>query len=89
MTPNGDGHNDVIDFSGIKKFKNFSAVIFDRYGKQIFKANEQNPIWDGKYLGRVIPTATYWCIVSWEDRISRKQFKISTWILLKNRRNNE
>jgi gliding motility-associated-like protein len=88
ITPNGDGHNDVINFSGIKKFKNFSAVIFDRYGKQIFKANEQNPIWDGKYLGRAIPSATYWCIVSWEDQISRKQFKISTWILLKNRRDN-
>ena len=89
ITPNGDGYNDVISFAGITKFNNFSATIFDRYGQQIFKATEQNPVWDGKYLGRTIPTATYWYTASWEDRISKKQFKISGWILLKNRRNDE
>ncbi|MET3536251.1 T9SS type B sorting domain-containing protein [Chryseobacterium limigenitum] len=89
ITPNEDGYNDVISFAGITKFNNFSATIFDRYGQQIFKATAQNPVWDGKYLGRVIPTATYWYTASWEDKISKKQFKISGWILLKNRRNDE
>ncbi|WP_082383982.1 T9SS type B sorting domain-containing protein [Chryseobacterium sp. ERMR1:04] len=89
ITPNGDGHNDVISFEGITKFKNFSATIFDRYGQQIFKATKEKPVWDGTYLARVIPTATYWYIASWEDRISGKPIKISGWILLKNRRNHE
>jgi len=87
ITPEGDGHNDVFSFEGISKFKSFSATIFDRYGQQLFKATSQKPVWDGKYLGRVIPTATYWYIASWEDRLSGKLFKISGWILLKNRNN--
>ncbi|WP_326983395.1 T9SS type B sorting domain-containing protein [Chryseobacterium sp. MYb264] len=87
ITPEGDGHNDDFSFEGISKFKNFSATIFDRYGQQLFKATPQKPVWDGKYLGRVIPTATYWYIASWEDRLSGKLFKISGWILLKNRNN--
>ena len=85
ITPNGDGHNDVIDFSGITKFKNFSGKIFDRYGVEIFIVTKEKPIWDGKFLARVIPTATYWYIVSWEDSISGKPIKMSGWILLKNR----
>lgn len=85
ITPNDDGHNDVISFAGIAKFKNFSATIFDRYGLQIFKATKENPVWDGKFLARVIPTATYWYIASWEDRITGKPIKLSGWILLKNR----
>ncbi|MBT2623793.1 gliding motility-associated C-terminal domain-containing protein, partial [Chryseobacterium sp. ISL-6] len=48
ITPNDDGNNDVISFAGIAKFRNFSAIIFDRYGHQIFKATESNPVWDGK-----------------------------------------
>ncbi|WP_131725114.1 T9SS type B sorting domain-containing protein, partial [Chryseobacterium sp. ERMR1:04] len=89
ITPNDDGHNDVISFAGIAKFKNFSATIFDRYGLQIFKATKENPVWDGKFLARVIPTATYWYIASWEDRITGRPIKLSGWILLKNRRNDE
>lgn len=85
ITPNDDGHNDLISFAGIAKFKNFSATIFDRYGLQIFKATKENPVWDGKFLARVIPTATYWYIASWEDRITGKPIKLSGWILLKNR----
>ncbi|WP_326984619.1 T9SS type B sorting domain-containing protein [Chryseobacterium sp. MYb264] len=85
ITPNGDGYNDVIDFSGITKYKNFSGKIFDRYGVEIFTVTKEKPIWDGKYLARVIPTATYWYVVSWEDTISGKPIKMSGWILLKNR----
>lgn len=89
ITPNGDGYNDVISFEGLSQFNHFSATIFDRYGMQIFKATPQNAVWDGKFLGRVIPTATYWYIASWENRITGKLIKKSGWILLKNRNDDE
>lgn len=85
ITPNSDGKNDVIDFSEISKYGNFEGSIFDRYGKTVFKASPKTPIWDGKYIGRPLPTETYWYKLSWEDRITKKPVQISGWILLKNR----
>ncbi|MFC3161330.1 choice-of-anchor L domain-containing protein [Chryseobacterium arachidis] len=37
ITPNGDNVNDMIDFRGIMKYKDFKASIFDRYGKKYTK----------------------------------------------------
>lgn len=85
ITPNSDGKNDVIDFSEISKYGNFEGSIFDRYGKAVFKASSKTPIWDGKYLGRHLPTETYWYKLHWEDKITKKPVQISGWILLKNR----
>lgn len=85
ITPNSDGKNDVIDFSEISKYGNFEGGIFDRYGKSVFKASTKTPIWDGKYLGRPLPTETYWYKLYWEDKITKKPVQINGWILLKNR----
>lgn len=85
ITPNSDGINDVIDFSVISKFGNFKGNIFDKYGKVVFQVSSKNPIWDGKYIGRPLPTDTYWYSLSWMDDISKKPIELSGWILLKNR----
>ncbi|MDQ0592729.1 gliding motility-associated-like protein [Chryseobacterium ginsenosidimutans] len=85
ITPNSDGKNDVIDFSEISKYGNFEGGIFDRYGKAVFKPSTKTPIWDGKYIGRPLPTETYWYKLQWEDRITKKPVQLSGWILLKNR----
>ncbi|GAA5100586.1 hypothetical protein GCM10023210_39270 [Chryseobacterium ginsengisoli] len=85
ITPNSDGRNDVIDFSEISKYGNFEGGIFDRYGKEIFRPTTKTPIWDGKYIGRPLPTGTYWYKLQWEDRINKKPVQLSGWILLKNR----
>ncbi|RMZ58122.1 hypothetical protein D1632_17705 [Chryseobacterium nematophagum] len=85
ITPNDDGTNDIIDFTAISKYKNFSGSIFDRYGAAVFKATPQSPTWNGKYLGRPLPTATYWYNLSWEDNVNKKTIHTSGWILLKNR----
>ncbi|WP_159745711.1 MULTISPECIES: T9SS type B sorting domain-containing protein [Chryseobacterium] len=87
ITPNGDGRNDTINFTTVSGFKDFKGEIFDRYGRVIFRINAANPIWNGKELGRVIPTATYWYKLSWTDSISKKTIRASGWILLKNRNN--
>lgn len=85
ITPNSDGVNDVIDFGELKRFGNFEGTIFDKYGKSVFKVSTKTPIWDGKYLGRALPTDSYWYKMSWQDNISKKPKEISGWILLKNR----
>lgn len=85
ITPNSDGKNDVIDFSEISKYGNFDGGIFDRYGKTVFNPSTKTPVWDGQYIGRPLPTGTYWYKLQWEDRITKKPVQLSGWILLKNR----
>lgn len=85
ITPNSDGVNDEIDFSGVSTYKNFSAVIYDRYGKEVFRATPTKPIWNGSYIKLNMPTASYWYQVSWVDPISNKVIQRNGWILLKNR----
>ncbi|WP_407402719.1 choice-of-anchor L domain-containing protein [Chryseobacterium sp.] len=85
ITPNADGHNDYVDFTGISKYNNFAASIFDRYGAELFKASKSNTIWNGSLKGINLPTATYWYRVQWENPASKKLELRSGWILLKNR----
>ncbi len=84
ITPNGDNVNDMIDFRGISDLKDFQAVVSDRYGKAVFKAEKTRPFWDGYFQGKKLPTASYWYQVTFEDPAS-KQLTVKTgWILLKN-----
>lgn len=82
ISPNGDGINDRLDFSGISSFENFSFKIFDRFGKEVYSGNSANPFWDGKSSHRILPSGTYWYLLKWS--ISGTE-KIKTgWIALKN-----
>lgn len=85
ITPNGDGSNDKIDLVGISKYPKFGASIFDRYGKEIFKMDRTNYIWDGKFQSRNLPTGTYWYQLTYEHPASKKLIQNTGWILVKNR----
>lgn len=85
ITPNDDGKNDVIDFSGISKYNNFAASIFNRYGQEVFKATKSDAIWNGMIKDLHLPTATYWYRVQWDNPASKKLELRTGWILLKNR----
>ncbi|WP_292010495.1 choice-of-anchor L domain-containing protein [Chryseobacterium sp.] len=84
ITPNGDNVNDIIDFRGVSDYKDFKGVIYDRYGREIFKAEKTRPYWDGYFQGKKLPTSSYWYQITFEDPAS-KQLTVKTgWILLKN-----
>ncbi|SEM41643.1 gliding motility-associated C-terminal domain-containing protein [Chryseobacterium taichungense] len=84
ITPNGDNINDIIDFRGVNQNKDFKASIFDRYGKEVYKASGLQPYWDGYFQGKRLPTSSYWYQVSFEDPASKKPALKTGWILLKN-----
>nr|WP_315029241.1 choice-of-anchor L domain-containing protein [uncultured Chryseobacterium sp.] len=84
ITPNGDNINDIIDFRGVSDYKNFSGRVFDRYGKEVFKAEKIRPYWDGYFQGKRLPTASYWYQVTFEDPASKLLTVKTGWILLKN-----
>lgn len=85
ITPNGDGKNDELDFSAISRFEDFEVFIFDRYGKKIWEAAKNAPVWDGRFQGRALSTATYWYQVKYKDPVSDTMVLKKGWVLLKNR----
>ncbi|WP_344832374.1 T9SS type B sorting domain-containing protein, partial [Chryseobacterium ginsenosidimutans] len=87
ITPNGDGVNDVIDYSALAGKQNLVFNIFDRYGAKIHQADQSNKYkWDGTIAGRKIPTGSYWFSVSWNENDKKNTpVKYAGWILVKNR----
>ncbi|AZA81682.1 chromophore lyase [Chryseobacterium lactis] len=87
ITPNGDGVNDVIDYSAIADKQNLVLTIFDRYGAKIHQADKSNGYkWDGTIAGKKIPTGTYWYSLTWNENDKKNTpFKFSGWVIVKNR----
>ncbi|MGK6342264.1 T9SS type B sorting domain-containing protein [Chryseobacterium sp. DT-3] len=87
ITPNGDGVNDVIDYSALSGKNGLIFSIFDRYGTKIYQADKSNGYkWDGTVAGKKIPTGTYWYSVTWNENDKKNTpFKFSGWVMVKNR----
>ncbi|WP_284461069.1 choice-of-anchor L domain-containing protein [Chryseobacterium sp.] len=84
ITPNGDNINDVIDFRGVSSYNGFSGFVFDRYGREVYKAEKIRPYWDGYFQGKKLSTGTYWYQITYEDPASKQPTVKTGWILLKN-----
>ncbi len=63
FTPNDDGNNDRWVIDGIEKLPDSIIKIYNRYGKLLIKYKASDPGWDGRYLGRPVPTDDYWYVV--------------------------
>ncbi|WP_292009387.1 T9SS type B sorting domain-containing protein [Chryseobacterium sp.] len=88
ITPNGDGINDVIDYSALAGKQNLEFSIFDRYGAKIHHGDKTNKYrWDGTTNGgRKVPTGNYWYSINWnENNKQNTALKYSGWIMVKNR----
>lgn len=86
ITPNGDGVNDVVDYSALSYKDNIQFTVYDRYGNMIFNGDKKTGlIWDGRFSGRKVLTDTYWYVVTWNEPGSTSPIKYSGWILVKNR----
>ncbi|WP_419869092.1 T9SS type B sorting domain-containing protein [Chryseobacterium sp. CT-SW4] len=88
ITPNGDGVNDVIDYSVFANKQNLVLSIYDRYGTKIHQADKSNGFkWDGTTNGgKRVTTGTYWYSVTWnENNKKNTSFKFSGWVMVKNR----
>ena len=85
ITPNGDGKNDVLDYSDLSIKKEVKVEIYDRFGNQVFISQKPPYIWDGKIGGNVLPSGTYWYILNWIEPVSNLPVIYKGWVLLKNR----
>ena len=59
FTPNNDGLNDFFEYTGSDYCHQFELYIFNRWGELIFKSENVNDNWDGRYKGELVPSDVY------------------------------
>ena len=59
FTPNKDGKNDIFKPTISQDTKNYSMIIYNRYGQKIFESGSYSIGWDGTYKGKEQPAGTY------------------------------
>lgn len=82
ITPNEDGKNDTWTFENLGVYKDQPSTIkiYDRNGIMVYEQTSNDRfIWNGKFNGRSLPTASYYYVMALPDKI------LTGWILLKNR----
>jgi gliding motility-associated-like protein len=63
FTPNGDGKNDTWYIKNIDLYSDNKIGIYNRNGDLVYKANNYQNNWDGRYNGENLPAATYYYII--------------------------
>jgi gliding motility-associated-like protein len=83
FTPNGDGMNDILklNFVEIAELKFFK--VYDRYNRLVFETKSLVDTWDGTYLGRQLPSDTYYWIFSAVDNRGNVLSKSGPIIIIK------
>ena len=75
FTPNNDGVNDVVFVRG-SFFAKVDLKIYNRAGEMVFRTEDQNKGWDGKYKGELQPLGVYYfhliAYLGDETRVERK-----------------
>jgi len=86
ITPNGDGKNDLLDYSGLMKKSEPYLVIFDRRGQTVFTGTNNNRFsWDGKISGKSVESGSYWYVMRWIEPGFTTVTEYTGWVLVKNR----
>lgn len=59
FTPNGDTKNDIFKPIINQAIKNFSFIVFNRYGQTVFETRDYAKGWDGTFKGKKQSTGSY------------------------------
>lgn len=63
FSPDGDGLNDKLVFTGLEYFAPASIRVYNRYGSQVFESDEYQNDWDGTYKNGPLPDGTYFYVL--------------------------
>ncbi len=69
FTPNGDGVNDVFSPLGAQAryARDYEMQVWNRWGQEVFRANEYNLGWDGTHGGTMAQTGVYAYILKYKN----------------------
>ena len=70
----GDGVNDSWIPKNIEQFPNIFINIFDRYGRRVFKIEDNEQGWNGLYNDTNLPTGDYWYVIKLNGAEDTREF---------------
>ncbi|MCW3085353.1 MAG: hypothetical protein JWP12_2719 [Bacteroidetes bacterium] len=69
FTPNNDQANDFFEIPGLVGINEFSILIYDRWGKAVYKSNNAAFAWDGKSTDeKMCNEGTYYYIITYKNQ---------------------
>jgi len=74
FTPDGDGMNDTWIPRNMEGFPEILTVVFDRYGRELYRITLNSPGWNGMYQGSMLPTGDYWYVVKLNGERDEREF---------------
>ena len=74
FSPNGDGLNDVFR-PAANEIVEFSMVIYNRWGQQVFETRDLSEGWDGTFNGSYCEPGVYIYILTYKDSINSGSVK--------------
>lgn len=77
FTPNGDGINDTWELKDINAFPHSEVIIFNRYGREVFRSKGYAQAWDGRWNGENLPSATYNYIIKLHPEIKDRSGSVT------------
>jgi len=72
FTPNGDNYNDYFVIKNSNNW-NINLQVFNRWGNEVYKADNYQNNWDGKYKGNPLSDGTYFYIIKAKGKDSGKE----------------
>lgn len=64
VTPNNDGMNDTFEIEGIDRFPDNELFIYNRWGREIYSAENYANEWDATFNGTPVPNGTYFYVLN-------------------------
>ncbi|MEO6681724.1 MAG: PKD domain-containing protein [Ginsengibacter sp.] len=63
FSPNGDNIHDTWQIKYLESYPGCEVHIYNRYGQRVFYSVGYSTPWNGTYLGKPLPTGTYYYII--------------------------
>ncbi|PCJ67474.1 MAG: hypothetical protein COA58_03920 [Bacteroidetes bacterium] len=83
FTPSNDGLNDGFGPLIFDQSNNYSMLIFNRWGEQIFESNSLSEKWNGTYQGVDCPQGAYLYLISYTNDNNYRQMAKGTVTLIR------
>lgn len=72
ISPNGDGKNDFYVIDSLPP--NTKVTFFNRWGNQLYSDENYQNDWNGNYMGKLLPTGTYFVVVEMPQGTRKSTF---------------
>jgi len=79
ITPNGDGANDDLRFTGLESFPDNRITIYNRWGYPVFEKKgyqADDELWTGENGGDILPADTYYYVLTFNGETYKSPITI-------------